>query len=116
MYDGDCGFCTTCARWLSRHGTCEVVPWQSLDLDALHLTEADVTTAAWWLDESGQATLSGAPAIAAALRTCGPAHRLFGRALTLPGLRVLARWGYAWVARNRYRLPGSTDACQLDHE
>lgn len=113
VYDADCGFCTSSARWLGRHGTASVVPWQSLDLDALHLTLDDVTTAAWWLDESGRATASGAQAIAAALRTCGPAYRLLGFTMTLPVIRWLAGIVYGWVARNRHRMPGSTDACRL---
>jgi len=113
LYDADCGFCTASARWLERHGTCRVTPWQSVDLDALHLTQQDVTTAVWWLDESGRATASGAQAIAEALRTCGPAYRLIGFLMTLPVLRWLAAVVYGVVARNRYRLPGATDACRL---
>src|SRR5436190_21440444 len=87
LYDADCGFCTSCAHWLERHGSCQVKPWQSVDLDALHLTIEDVTTAAWWLDSSGRATASGAQAIAAALCTCGPAYRLLGFLMTLPVIR-----------------------------
>lgn len=113
VYDADCGFCTTCARWLERHGTCRITPWQSLDLATLGLAEDDVTTAAWWLDDTGVATASGAQAIAAALRSCGPAYRVIGWALTLPVLRFVAAVVYGWVARNRYRLPGATDACRL---
>jgi predicted DCC family thiol-disulfide oxidoreductase YuxK len=114
LYDADCGFCTTCAHWLERHGTCSVTPWQSVDLEALHLTVEDVTTAAWWLDSSGQATASGAQAVAAALRTCGPGYRLLGFLMTLPVIRLLAAVVYRWVAANRYRLPGATDACRID--
>lgn len=114
LYDADCGFCTTCAHWLERHGSCAVTPWQSVDLEALHLTVEDVTTAAWWLDSSGQATASGAQAVAAALRTCGPGYRLLGWLTTLPVIRIFAAIAYRWVAANRYRLPGSTDACRID--
>jgi predicted DCC family thiol-disulfide oxidoreductase YuxK len=114
LYDADCGFCTTCARWLGRHGTCTVTAWQAVDLDALHLTEHDVTTAAWWLDASGAATASGAQAVAAALRTCAAPYRVLGWAITLPVMRVLVGVVYRWVARNRYRLPGATDACRID--
>lgn len=114
LYDADCGFCTTTAHWLERHGTCAVTPWQSVDLDALHLTIEDVTTAAWWLDSSGKATAGGAQAIAAALRTCGPGYRLLGWLMTLPVIRVLAAVVYRWVAANRYRMPGATDACRID--
>lgn len=114
LYDADCGFCTTCARWLERHGTCMVTPWQQADLDSLHLTEHDVTTAAWWLDDAGRATASGAQAIAAALRSCAAPYRLLGWLLTLPLLRQVAALGYRVVAANRYRLPGATDACRID--
>lgn len=114
LYDADCGFCTTCARWLGRHGTCTVTPWQAVDLDALHLTLDDVTTAAWWLDSSGAATASGGQAIAAALRTCALPLRVLGWLMTLPVLRVLAAVVYRVVAANRYRLPGATDACRID--
>ena len=52
VYDGDCGFCTRCARWVGTrsHGV-EVVPWQTLDLAALGLSEQQVRTAAYWLDD-----------------------------------------------------------------
>lgn len=112
MYDGDCGFCTSSARWLARRGRCEIMPWQSLDLEPLGLTEDDVSRAAYWLDASGHVSSSGAGAVAAALTTCGPGWRLAGRLLRLRPVRPLADVGYAWVARNRHRLPGSTDACR----
>jgi predicted DCC family thiol-disulfide oxidoreductase YuxK len=114
LYDADCGFCTTTAQWLGRHGTAAATPWQSVDLDALQLTEQDVITAAWWLDDTGQATASGAQAIAAALRTCAAPYRVLGWLMTLPAIRQLAAVVYGWVARNRYRLPGGTGACRIN--
>jgi predicted DCC family thiol-disulfide oxidoreductase YuxK len=111
VYDADCGFCTTSAGWLSRHGGCAVVPWQRLDLAAEGLTEAEVTSAAYWLDTGVKRR--GARAIAAALRTCGPAYRLLGRLIDLPPVRPVAAWGYGLVARYRYKLPGGTNACRL---
>lgn len=112
IYDGDCGFCTSSARWLANRGRCEITPWQSLDLAPLGLTEDDVTRAAYWLDGSGHVSARGAGAVAEALRACGPGWRLTGRLIQLPPVRPLADVGYAWVARNRHRLPGSTDACR----
>jgi predicted DCC family thiol-disulfide oxidoreductase YuxK len=111
VYDADCGFCTTSADWLSRHGHCDVVPWQRLDLATERLTEAEVTSAAYWLDAGEKRR--GARAIAAALRTCGPAYRLLGRLIDLPPARPLAAFGYGLVARYRYKLPGGTNACRL---
>ena len=49
VFDGDCGFCTTSARWLSRGGRVETVPWQFLDLDAVGLSTEQVSTSVWWL-------------------------------------------------------------------
>ena len=111
VYDADCGFCTVSADWLSRHGDCEVVPWQSLDLEEAGLTRDEVTTAAYWLD--GDTKRRGARAIAAALRTCGPQYRVLGRVIDLPPVRPLAAVGYGLVAKYRYKLPGGTDACRI---
>lgn len=112
VFDGDCGFCTTSARWLERHGSCEVVAWQHLDLAAAGLTEQQVTDHAWWLDD-GRATAYGAEAISRSLRTCSAVYRLLGRLIWLPPVRPLARRGYDLVARNRHRLPGGTPACTM---
>jgi predicted DCC family thiol-disulfide oxidoreductase YuxK len=111
VYDGDCGFCTLSARWLERRGV-PIVPWQSLDLRSVGLTEHDVTTAAWWL-EGGTPVAGGAGAVAAGLRAAGRPWRWLGRALDAGPVRPLADRVYAVVARNRHRLPGSTEACRL---
>jgi predicted DCC family thiol-disulfide oxidoreductase YuxK len=107
VYDGDCGFCTLSARWLERRGVV-IVPWQALDLGALGLTEQDVTTAAWWL-EDGVPVARGAGAVAAGLRAAGRPWRWAGRGIDARPVRPVADL----VARNRHRLPGSTDACRL---
>ena len=112
IFDADCGFCTASADWLGRHGRVTTQPWQTLDLGAAGLTERDVTEAAWYLTPDG-GRLRGARAVAAALRDCGLPWRLLGHLIDLPPVRPLAAVGYAVVARNRHRLPGSTDACRL---
>ena len=112
VYDADCGFCTSSAGWLARHGEAAVVPWQRIGLEEVGLTREEVTTAAYWLGPGG-AKRRGARAIAAALRTCGPAYRLLGRAIDLPPVRPLAAVGYGLVAKYRYKLPGGTNACRL---
>lgn len=114
VYDADCGFCTRSALWLERHGDCTIAPWQSLDLDAVGLTEQEVATAVQWLDETGRPTASGAAAIGEALKTGGPGWRLVGRFIQTRPVRPLADRGYAFVARHRYQLPGGTAACRMD--
>ena len=114
VFDGDCGFCTSSARWIEARlprGT-PVEPWQSLDLDALGLTERDVTTAAYWVDADG-GLHRGHLAIGRALIAAGGFWGVVGRVLVTPPMSWLARPVYALVARFRHELPGATDACRL---
>lgn len=114
IYDADCGFCTTCATWLQAHGTCEIAPWQSLDLDAIGLTEADVSAAAWWIDPTGVVLERGAGAVGEALKTCRGPYAVLGRLTLARPIRPLANLVYRLVARYRYRLPGGTAACKIN--
>lgn len=111
VYDGDCGFCTSTAAWVQARSDVPVVPWQALDLAAEGLTLDEVTTAAYWLEDGHK--LRGERAVARALETCGPAYRVLGRVIDSRPVRPLARVGYHLVAKYRYKLPGSTDACRL---
>ena len=114
VFDGDCGFCTASARWIEARlptGT-PVEPWQSLDLETLGLTEPDVTTAAYWIDDSGHAH-RGHDGIGRALIIAGGFWAVIGRIIITPPVSWPARPVYALIAKNRHRLPGSTDACKL---
>ncbi len=111
VFDGDCGFCTTCARFLERiEPEAEVVAWQLTDLDALGLTEKRAADAVQWVDAGGTVR-SGHEAIAAVLIAAGGIWRLAGRTLVLPGLSWFSARLYRLVANNRYRMPGGTPAC-----
>jgi predicted DCC family thiol-disulfide oxidoreductase YuxK len=111
VYDGDCAFCTTCARILERIGPDgEIVAWQLTDLAELGITEEQAADAVQWVQVDG-AVRSGHEAIAATLSTVGPVWRVAGRLLLLPGISWMAAKAYRLVADNRYRLPGSTPAC-----
>ena len=114
VFDGDCGFCTSSARWIEARlpSNTEVSPWQVLDLDSLGLSNHDVTTAAWWIDDNGQ-KWRGHAAIGRSLATAGGGWGLLGRTVATPPVSWIARPLYALVARYRYRLPGATDACRL---
>ena len=114
LYDADCGFCATCATLLTRasaRGAYDVVAWQSVDVEALGLTPQECQEASWFVAKDG--TLHrGADGIARALREGAFALRPLGVLMTLPGVRVLSRAVYRWVAKNRYRMPGASDQCR----
>ncbi len=116
LFDGDCGFCTTSAGWLRRLAPppgLEVVPSWSVDIDAVGLGLDDVTRCVWYIDTDGS-TYPAEVAVARALQQ-SPSRpvRLIGSFINAPGVRSVSGWVYRLVAANRYRLPGSTDACRI---
>lgn len=116
IYDGDCGFCTETANWISSRFRVplSVVPWQEIgDLGELGLTEAEVTTAAYWVDAYGRVERGHRAAGRALTMTSGPLV-LAGWLLLIPPISWIGAVGYRLVARYRYRLPGATAACAID--
>ena len=116
IYDGDCSFCTSSARWISSrwHGQQQAVAWQHLsatELERLGLAHDDVRSAAWWIDSDGRRS-RGHMAIAHALRAAPGWPAIVGTMLLIPPLRWLAAGAYPLVARWRHRLPGGTPACR----
>ena len=111
LYDGDCSFCTSCARILERIGPdAEIVAWQDTDLGELGITKEQATDAVQWIQIDGTVR-SGHEAIAAVLSTAGRIGKITCRMMLLPGISWMAAKIYRLVANNRYRLPGSTPAC-----
>lgn len=114
VFDGDCAFCTSCARLLERIGPqAEIVAWQLADLNELGITAEQAAEAVRWVDLDGTVR-TGHEAIAAALSTAGRPWRIAGRTLQLPMVSPLAAAAYRLIARNRHRLPGGTPACSAN--
>jgi predicted DCC family thiol-disulfide oxidoreductase YuxK len=117
VFDGDCGFCTTCARFLGRWVTSgrsvSVVPWQRLDVAELGLTPDQCRAAVQWVGQDGQVA-GGHAAIAAALLAGYRVWRPVGRLLVAPWCSSLAGRLYSWIADHRDALPGGTPACRTD--
>jgi len=114
IFDGDCGFCTKSAQWIGARLPCDIdiTPWQALNLDEFGLSERQVMAAAWWIDDAGNAH-RGHKAVGRSLIAAGGAWALLGRSFLIAPGSWLARPGYALIARFRYKLPGSSDACRL---
>lgn len=117
LYDGDCAFCTSCARFIERHipSSAEVTPWQFADLDALGVSQADAEASVQWIPArpGGALRAAGPAAIARLLVDAGSYWRPLGRLLDLRPIRWMAGRAYRLIARNRHRLPGGTAACRL---
>jgi len=117
VFDGDCGFCTRTAHWISARWTrpARAEAWQRLGPDGLArigLTEHEVRRAAYWVDARGR-IFCGHAAVAKALGAGTPRDRILGGLLLTPPVSWLARPGYGLVARYRYRLPGATESCRV---
>jgi predicted DCC family thiol-disulfide oxidoreductase YuxK len=114
LFDGDCAFCSSCARFIDRHirPSVHVLAWQFADLGGLGLTADECETAVQFVAPGRPAT-AGPAAIADLLRSSGGLWRPAGRLLGLRPVTALAWPVYNWVARNRHRMPGGTAACAV---
>ena len=117
VYDGDCSFCSSSARWLAARwqGAEQAVAWQHLSTDQLErlgLPLDDVRRAAWWIDLGGRHS-RGHLAIARSLQAAHGWPSLLGQILLIPPFRWFAAGAYPLLARLRHRLPGGTPACRM---
>ena len=116
LFDGDCSFCSSCARFIDRyiHTDTDVVAWQFADLEQLGVT-AEACMAAVQFVQPGKTPTEGPDAIADLLkRATNSLWRAAGRILAKRTTRALARPVYRFVADNRHRLPGGTAACKIN--
>lgn len=114
LYDGDCGFCTSSARFIERRipTSAELSTYQDADLTALGTTAERASGELLWVAADGRIQ-GGAQAVAALLTDAGGPWRPLGLLLRLPPFRRLAAGVYHLVTVNRHRLPGGTPACAL---
>jgi predicted DCC family thiol-disulfide oxidoreductase YuxK len=114
VFDGDCAFCTSSARWMEDRlpDDVEVVAWQHTDLEVLGLSIDDVTRSAWFIDAWGHRH-AAAEGIGKALATAGWPWRPLGWLAVYPPTAWIAEPAYRAIAVNRHRMPGGTPACAL---
>lgn len=117
IFDGDCAFCiaqaTRLQRWLGGRVRLESFRDPGVIERYPGLTAAACEQALQLVETDGRIS-SGAEAVARSLRL-RPGLAPLARLYYLPGIRQLANWGYAVVARNRFRLRGNAceGACRL---
>jgi predicted DCC family thiol-disulfide oxidoreductase YuxK len=119
LFDGDCAFCSSCARFIERRipTSATVEAWQLTDLAALGVTEAEAAAAVVWVPAGGGGHgghVAGPIAIARLLQDAGSSWRPLGWLLEHPPVRWVGWPLYRLIARNRHRLPGGTAACAVD--
>lgn len=117
LYDGDCSFCSSCARFIERRipGPAAIAAWQHVDLAPLGVTVEMADTSVVWVEGPGVHT-TAARAIADLLRSSTSVlWRTAGRLLALPPVLWVAEPVYRWIAANRHRMPGGTATCSLPH-
>ncbi|GAA1990430.1 thiol-disulfide oxidoreductase DCC family protein [Kitasatospora viridis] len=114
VFDGDCAFCSSCARAAERFlaGGWTARPYQFADLAELGLTEERARYEVLWVTPAGE-VYGGAQAVAKLLLRAGGAWAYLGGAMRLAPVRPLAAAVYRLVARHRDRMPGGSAACAL---
>ena len=114
VYDGDCAFCSSCARFVQRWipTPARVEAWQLTDIAALGLTVEECDAAVQW-STSATRHSSGPEAIADLLKSSKPGWRVAGHLLSLRPVLWAAWPTYLWVSRNRDKMPGGTATCAL---
>ena len=104
LFDGTCGFCTWCARWVEardRAGRLLVLPNQAPGvLQRYGFTRAQADRAALVLDRQGRRFV-GAAAVNRILRALGPPWRQLATVWAWPPARRVENVGYRLVAANR---------------
>ena len=116
LFDADCGICQTGTDRIRERiaPPVEIVGYQSVDLDALGVSEADVEEGPVLVRTDGTHVV-GPAAMAELLAASRAPYRQAGRTMQLPGIRhVLGAVGPV-MYRNKHRLPGASDSCRVVH-
>ena len=113
IFDGDCAFCSSSARVLRKltKNNLPIEPYQFLKLSDYDLNEELTSKAVYYV--TSQESYAGAKAIARFLLDSKTPWALLGFLLNLPVIISIAELVYAWIAKNRHRLPGGTPECSL---
>jgi DCC1-like thiol-disulfide oxidoreductase len=116
LFDADCGICQQGTDRIRRiiAPPVDIVGYQSVDLDTLGVSEADVEEGPVLVRADGTHVV-GPASMAELLGASRAPYRQAGRAMQLPGVRrVLGAVGPV-IYRNKHRLPGAGETCGVVH-
>lgn len=116
FYDGKCGFCSRAVRWVARlepQGRIAFAPLQGKMAGEMGLQAmADPSTGTVVvLRESDGRCFYFSDAVIELSQAMGGKWRFFGLFRVVP--KAWRDGIYRWIARNRYRIAGKSDACAL---
>ncbi|MFM6980572.1 MAG: thiol-disulfide oxidoreductase DCC family protein [Micrococcales bacterium] len=118
IYDSDCAFCQKCVDWGVKKLAYfpKAIGFQAIQPRDYALTEQDVQSSIWLIQESG-AKLSANRAATAILKS-QPKYRwrLLGSIADAYWVAPVARRIYFLLAKNRHKMPGATQACELPND
>ena len=113
IYDGDCAFCNRSLQFgLNRLAWFPVYkPFQKLPTNVFGLNRADFEKSIWLVGQSGK--FAGHRAAAWILQQQrNPLHKVLGVLIEAGG--PISALAYRLIATNRHRLPGGTEACEIE--
>jgi predicted DCC family thiol-disulfide oxidoreductase YuxK len=114
VFDGDCGFCTTTANWITKNSLVPIdaQPYQWAKLAEFGLTEKEAAARVQLV--SGGKIYAGHHCMAKLLLLQPNAFlKLIGAVMVMPSIDPISSKVYDWVAANRQSLPGGTPACKM---
>lgn len=114
LYDADCGVCdqgVARIRDVVRPDV-DLVPYRDADLDSLGVTERECEQAPILVRPNGT-HVAGPAAMAGVLRTGGRRHRAAAAVMSAPGVRHALQAVFPHAYRQRHRLPGGGQNCQV---
>jgi predicted DCC family thiol-disulfide oxidoreductase YuxK len=118
IFDADCAFCQACVRWGNRNLRAfpKTAGFQQLDLSLGPVT-AEQAQRSIWLVSTANSDFAPLPANRAAAfilkNEPNPLWMALGHFMDIPGIRLISRAVYYCVAKNRGKLPGATEACEV---
>lgn len=114
IFDGDCGFCTSTANWITKNSLVQIEaqPYQWAKLADFGLTEKEASSKVQLI--SGGKIYAGHHCMAKLLLLQPNRFLKFiGAVMVMPSIDPISAKVYDWVAANRQNLPGGTPACKM---
>lgn len=115
IYDGDCGVCDEGVKRMRArmNPPVEIRALQSIDASAVGVPADVVLNEGPVLTRQGGEYLVGPAAIAEVMSMSGSPYTAVARVMSAPGINQFLTWIGPKLYRQRYRMPGASDSCQV---